>query len=321
MERMNLALGKEVKITNLVPITNSYAAVEKGRKDILTNGIIGDPSSCYNGEWVHFYRGMGRSLVVDLGKTFAVNGFSLGFIHDTKMGIYSPENLRFFLSEDGNEYYEIAVVDAPYPASFDMQVRVEYKADLEKTYRARYARLDFEVEVNTFCDELRIYGGESDGFEYKPSGKQPINVNKDSFADRNALDGVHDIPLLYWGYYPEDERVARLRKEDYLPFIAYIDRNGNVLDTMFDGLMFLNVQGRCPSGGSLGYHGPRSVLSDWEFLLEEMFIDGFNLKALDEAVADLKAKLGMDSDYKLKFYLTAPVPKITPSTGKPQLPR
>ena len=311
MERKNLASGKEVKITNLVPITNSYATVEKGRKDILTNGVIGDPSSCYNGEWVHFYRGMGRSLTVDLGEIFAVNGFSIGFIHDNKMGIYSPENVRFYLSEDGNEYYEMAVVEAPYPASFDMQTRAEYKADLEKTYRARYARIDFEVEVNVFCDELRIFGGDADGFEYKPSGKQPVNVNKDSFADRDTLDGVHDIPLLYWGYYPEDERVARLRKEDYLPFIAYIDRDGNVLDTMFDGLMFLNVQGRCPSGGSLGYHGPRSVLSDWEFLLDEMFLDGFNLKALDEAVADLKEKLGMDSDYKLKFYLTAPVPKIS----------
>ena len=42
-----------------------------------------------------------------------------------------------------------------------------------------------------------------------------------------------------------------------------------------------------------------------------MFLDGFNLKALDEAVADLKNALSLDSEYKLKFYLTAPVPKIS----------
>ncbi len=311
MERKNLAAGKKVEITNLVPITNSYATVEKGRKDIFTNGVIGDPANCYSGDWVHFYRGMGRSLTIDLGKIYAVNGFSLGFIHDRKMGIYSPETVKFYLSDDGKEYYEAAVVDSPYPASFDMQVRAVYSSDLQKTYRARFARVDFNVEVNVFCDEFRVFGGESDGFEYKPSGKRPESVNKNKFADRDVLEGVHDIPLLYWGYYPEDERVARLRKEDYLPFIAYIDRDGNPVDTMFDGLMFLNVQGRCPSGGSLGYHGPRSVLSDWEFLLDEMFLDGFNLKALDEAVSELKEKLGLDSNYKLKFYLTAPVPKIS----------
>ncbi len=311
MERKNLASGKHVEITNLVPIENSYASIEKGRKDILTNGVIGDPASCYSGDWVHFYRGMGRSLTIDLGGIFAVNGFSIGFIHDKKMGIYCPENVRFYLSEDGIEYYEVAVVDSPYPASFDMQIRAVYSANLEKVYRARFARLDFNVEVNVFCDEFCVLGGESDGFEYKPSGKKPVDVNKGCYADRNSLDGVHDIPLLYFGYYPEDERVAKLRKEDFLPYIAYLDREGNPIDTMFDALMFLTVMGRCPSGGSLGYHGPRSILSDWEYILNELFTDGQNLKALDEAVADVKEKLGLDANYKLKFYLTAPVPKIS----------
>ncbi len=310
MEKKNIAFGKSVEITSLVPIENSYAAVEKGRKDILTNGIIGDPSSCYNGEWVHFYRGMGRSLTVDLGDFYAVSGFSIGFIHDNKMGIYSPENVRCYLSEDGNDYYLAATAESPYPASFDMQIRAVYEKTFDKVCRARYVKIDFEVEVNVFCDELCVFGNTSDGYEFKPSGELRTEVNKGCFAPRDTLD-VCDIPLLYWGYYPEDERVARLRKEDYLPFIAYIDRDGKPIDTMFDALMFLNVQGRCPSGGSLGYHGPRSVLSDWEFLLDEMFLDGYNLKALDSAVADLKKALSLDNDYKLKFYLTAPVPKVS----------
>ena len=128
MERKNLASGKHVQITNLVPIVNSYASVEKGRKDILTNGVIGDPSSCYSGDWVHFYRGMGRTLVIDLQDTFAVNGFSIGFIHDKKMGIYCPEEVRFYLSEDGIDYYEVAVVEAPYPPSFELQTRALYSS-------------------------------------------------------------------------------------------------------------------------------------------------------------------------------------------------
>ena len=309
MELKNLALGKEVVIKTAVPTEKSYASKEKGRRDTLTNGKIGDPSSCYGGDWVHFYRGVGRTLTVDLGEVCSVSGFDIGFIHDRKMGIYSPECVKLLLSENGSDFYYVASVDAPYPSSFDMQVRAAYSATT-KAHRARYARVEFTVEVNAFCDELRIYGGELDGYEYELSGELESEVNKNSFADREALGGVYDLPLIYFGYYPEDERVARVRKEDFLPYVAYIDKNGEPIDLMFDGVLMLMVQGRCPSGGSLGYHGAPSRFSDWEYIIEELFADGFNLKALDELVGDLKSK-GLPKAYKHSVYLTAPVPKIS----------
>lgn len=311
MERKNLAYGKTVEITNIVPIKNSYASVEKGRKDTLTNGVIGDPSSCYGGDWVHFYRGVGRRLTVDLGAVLALDGFEIGFIHDKKAGIYSPEYVKCYISENGTDYYEAATAKTPFPASFGEQVRAVYASTFKETYRARFVMLEFYVEVNAFCDELRIFGGECIGFESSPNGNLFTDEDKNTYAERGSLCGIHDIPLLYFGYWPEDERVAKLRKDDFIPYIAYVDRDGNPKDVMFDALMFLTVQGRCPSGGCLGYHGEPSYLSDWEFVLNELFADGQNLKAYDEAVAEVKKTLGLPKDYKHKFYLTAPVPKIS----------
>ena len=310
MERKNLALGRAVKIINIAPIENSYASVEKGRKDILTDGRVGDPTACYGGDWVHFYRGVGRRLIVDLGEIRSVDGFDIGFIHDRGAGIYAPEFVKLYLSLDGNDYFEVADVKAPYDASFGEKVRSVYSADIDAC-KARFAMLEFYVEVNAFCDELRIFGGDCIGIECESSGEKYSDINKNRYASRDSLGGIHDIPLLYFGYWPEDERIAKLKKEDFLPYLAYIDREKNILDSMFDGLMFLIVQGRCPSGGCLGYHGGPNYLSDWEFILDELFADGQNLKAYDQAVEELKRALSLPKDYKHKFYLTAPVPKIS----------
>lgn len=311
MEIRNLALGRETKIESLAPIENCYASVEKGSKNMLTDGNIGDPTSCYNGEWAHFYRGVGRSVTIDLGNDYAVCGFSAGFIQDKAMGIYSPESVRLSLSENGADFYSVSQVNAPYPASFSMQVRANYSENLKYPYKARYARIDFGVEVNVFCDEIAVFGREADGFESALCGEPIKETNKNCYAARDSLGGVYDIPLLYFGYWPEDERVARLKKDDFVPYIAYIDRDGNPIDTMFDAVMLLTVQGRCPSGASLGYHGAPSKLSDWEFVIEELFAENQNLKALDEAVAEIKSKLSLAKDYKHKVYLTAPVPKVS----------
>ena len=310
MYNRNLAFGKEVSIKSFAPIENSYSVVEKGAKDMLTDGRIGDPKTCYSGKWAHFYRGVGRSITIDLGEAYAVSGFSAGFLHDKNMGIYSPESVTLLLSENGEDFYSVAEVAAPYPASFNMQVRTEYSSALERPTKAKYARIDFTVEVNCFCDEIAVLGTVCNGGEAELSGEPVKEVIKNTYADRESL-GAYDIPLLYFGYWPEDERVAKLRKDDFIPYIAYLDRDGRPIDTMFDAIMFLTVQGRCPSGGCLGYHGAPSKLSDWEFVIEELFADGQNLKALDEAVAEIKEKLSLPADYKHKVYLTAPVPKVS----------
>ena len=311
MGKKNLAYQKKVIIGNTVPIEHCYAALEKGSKDVLTDGITGDPASCYSGDWAHFYRGVGRTLTVDLGGEFAVSGMDIGFIQDKNMGIYSPETVKLLLSVNGVDFYEVSSVDSPYPASFEQKVRAVYSSELSKPLRARYARVDFFVEVNSFCDELRVFGDACDGETQELTGEAVKEEYVGSYESNDCLGGIRDVCLMYFGYWPENERTARLTKEDFMPYLAYVDRNGKIIDTMFDGSMFLMVMGKCPSGGSLGYHGGPSFLSDWEYILNELFTSGQNLSAINEAYGEVKKSLGLPKEAKHKIYLTAPVPKIS----------
>ena len=307
--KKNLAYRKEVKITTFVPNENSYGSVEKGTKDMLTDGKTGNPTECYSGEWAHFYRAVGRRLDIDLGACCAVDGFSIGFIQDSKMGIYCPREVLLLLSEDGKSYYRAASVPSPYPASY-CNVRAIVEADFAPK-KAKYAAIEFPVDVNVFCDELEIYGREDPSDAEVLCGTPFAREYKDRFAMRDSLGTRQDIPLIYYGYYPQNERIAKSKKEDFIPYIAYVDENGKMVDTLFDCLLFLPVQGKCPSGASVGYHGEASVLSDWQYLEDVLFEDGYSLKALDEAVGDMKRELSLSDDYRLGVYLTAPVPKVS----------
>lgn len=307
----NLALGRPVTVYTSVPDGNSYRSMEKGTKEMLTDGCSGDPSDCYNGQWAHFYRAIGRRLQVDLGQSCAVTGFEAGFIQGASMGIYCPETVTLYLSEDGKSYFEAASAAAPYPATYGETVRAVYSAKTQFPVRARYAELEFSVEVNVFCDEIKILGAPCDGSEKLLSGTPRALPFADSYESRDCLGGICDVPLLYYGYWPENDRIANNTKEDFLPYVAYVDSEGNVVDTMFDGMMFLIVQGRCPSGGNLGYSGPPSVLSDWEYVLEALFRKGVGLSALNETVGDVKKKLLLPDGYSFPVFVTVPTPKIS----------
>ncbi len=312
-KKNNILLGKTPVITAFAPTEHSFAANEKGGKEMLTDGKTGDPADWYGGEWAHFYRGVGRRVAFDLGGEYAVTGFDAGFIQGREAGIYCPEETRLLLSEDGENYFLAARVKAPYPASFPKVTRAPYEARFEVPLRARFAAVEFEAEVNSFCDEIRLFAAES------AEGASPCDIlepyagirDANAYAPRDSLGGVYDMPLMYFGYWPENERVAKPRREDLLPYVAYLGRGGEILDTMFDSMLFTILQGRCPSGGCLSPHGGPGKLSDWEYITDVLFEDGVCLHALDEAVAEAKKAISLPEDYRFTVYLNAPTPKVS----------
>lgn len=307
----NILLGKTPQISTFAPVAHSFAANEKGTKEMLTDGATGDATNWYGGEWAHFYRGVGRRITFDLGGEYAINGFDAGFIQGREAGIYCPEEVRLLLSGDGETFFLAARVKAPYPASFAKTVRAPYKAALETPVRARYAAVEFEVEVNSFCDEIRLFACE-DAAEASPcESLEPYSglTDANAYAPRESLGGVYDMPLMYFGYCPENERNAKPRREDLLPYVAYLGRGGEILDTMFDSMLFVILQGRCPSGASLSPHGGPSVYSDWEYITDVLFEKDVCLHALDEAVAETKKALSLPDDLRFTVYLNAPTPK------------
>lgn len=316
-EPVNLALGKTYTIDSLAANDHSYGDNEKGSKEQLTDGKYGDPNNFYGGPWAHFTRGFGRVITIDLGDVCAVESVYTRFLQNQMYGIYCPISLEVALSENGTEFMPAGGAANPIPTTasggsgeYPPTLLAEYRIALEKTYRARYVRLTFDVSVNSFCDEIEVYGTPDPGAAAALSGFETPAPDK-GFPDRDAI-GVHDIICFHCGYYPQDEKIALNSVESFLPFIGYRDQNGTYTDTMFDAVMFLIVQGLTESADrKLTIDGGPSILSDWEMLIGSIFHEEYNLAALDTATAQLKETLSLPDSHKTAVYLSIPYPKIS----------
>ncbi len=304
----NLALGKNYEIFTEAANTYSYGHTEVGPKNQLTDGKIGDPSDYYGGAWSHFVRGIGRDIIIDLESEMTVTGFQTAFVQLNADGIYCPKEVTFSLSEDGENFMTVFKVKNPIPNTAEGTHRAVYKA-FGEGYRARYVKLHFDVDVNVFCDEIYVYGQEDPTIGLEIIPKAPIQ--KELYIDTGEKVGAKDIICFHYGYWPDDFTKSDNKKEVFKPYLGYIDKDGEYQDTMFDAVMFLIIQGRCPSGGNLNANGPPSILSDWEYLIENTFKEGINLSALDEATRELKDQLQLPEDHKTTVYLSAPHAKIS----------
>jgi len=94
-------------------------------------------------------------------------------------------------------------------------------------------------------------------------------------------DGMRDIMLVYAA--PD-----RWRPENFLPYVAYLDRKGQPQDWFYDAYLFL-MYGGAPSGQE--YFGGATNRKDWEFFLNEEFAPGREFAALDATVGNVAGKL------------------------------
>ena len=132
------------------------------------------------------------------------------------------------------------------------------------------------------------------------------------YAGYDRLDGCENIFLSYtfncnnWSY-------GRRTVEGYEPLVGYYDTDGDLIDTFFDTFLFLPCVTTTPSGGrTYRDNNHPSNFSDWQAFVDDVFLDGYNIKALNEAVGDMKAQLGEEyDDYKVKVFLTSLYPVRT----------
>ncbi len=311
-ETENLALGRPYTVETDVANGGSYAErdVDDGVK--LTDGKYGR-NSWSDPAFVKYYRAIGRTVKIDLGENREIDRVKARFISDNPAGVLMPEKVTVFVSADGVNYSEAEIKSgntAPYGTNEKKPCAIiTYDMPVEPVC-GRYVAIHFDVVVNTFIDEIEVFGKKGTSL-VPPTDYSPIiTPSKESYLERNALGDDRDIILFHTGYYPNDETLVNNKKETFLPFIAYLDKKGQIVDTMFDSVMFLIIQGLCPSGGGLNVSGGTTVYSDWQLMLDMYFSDTYNLRALDEAANDVKSALSLD-DYKISVYLTCPYPKTS----------
>lgn len=126
------------------------------------------------------------------------------------------------------------------------------------------------------------------------------------------LDGCENIFLSYT-FNCNDWSSGRRTKEGYRPLVGYYNNNGVLSDTFFDTFLFLPCVTTTPSGGKTYRDNANPAnFSDWQLFIDDVFLDGYNVDALNEAVGEMKAGLGLEySGYKARIFLTCMYPVKT----------
>lgn len=310
-ENKNIVSGLIPSVFFGEDISESYYLLGEESTDFsfLTDGRYSPDLSFSNKEFVTFYRGKTREIVFELDSVYAVNGFKASFLSNYGAGIYCPRLCNLYVSENGEDYM-LAYALYDESKTGNSVTRMEsYEVTDGKRYKAKYVKLEFDVLVNVYCDEIEVYGNTPDGSE-EPFAK--AEEPEYQGYDRGA-EGYRDMAVLYCGYDYDaandktySSEYVNATEEMLLPYSAYLDEEGNITDTMFDSVVYCSLQGLCPSGGKL-YHqkGGYNVKEDWETFALSVFSDTYNASALDKAVGTVKQALGL-SDYKMRLVVAVP---------------
>ncbi len=290
----NLLSGLSPQIMTDKTITASSYAVKNTPEtsDILTDGKTTTVAN--DTDWFRFYGGDGRSIYFDLGKISSVSAFSVRFLYNSTTTYRLPSQVDLVLSEDGKTWYKAGTVN---PAAMATGYVLSSK-NLDKAYRARYVMFHFPVSGNIYIDEMTVTGMKNteNAAVLSASKLSEYDVNPYNYgeASPDLLGGAEDIVLVYHNNSKVDE-------ERLLPYVAYLDEDGNIIDTMFDGFLFLPSD-PMPAGGA---SGGTNTASDWLGLYNNLFASGVNLDALDSVAGKVKKALNKP-DMKLQVYIAIP---------------
>lgn len=96
-------------------------------------------------------------------------------------------------------------------------------------------------------------------------------------------DGMRDIMLIY-------ATPGHWQPKNFLPYVAYVDREGKPRDWFYDAYLFL-MYGGAPSGQT--YIDGATNRKDWEFYLDEEFAPGREFAALEQTIADAARQMAV----------------------------
>ena len=309
---INLASGLPYTVMTGEPVTGSYGRftengvefdVDKGQLTDSTTALLSEASA----GWYRAFRAKSRLVSFDLGSICAVSGVKAGFLNVKNSGVYAPRYVNVYLSHDGENYTKIYEYLNDFPIWNTVPARCDIDFTLDRTYAARYVRIEFCTDIFCYCDEIQIMGKKTpDGTESDFTDSDPAEA-KGYFK---SLAGVSDVIKIYNGYYKSDRDTGLNTEEELLPYVAYLSQNGEIRDTMFDSVAFVPCHTDYPSGGRLVKTNgkPGAVMSDWELYHDMTFAEGYDLHALDATVGKVYEELGREG--KFKVFLTMPYPTV-----------
>ncbi len=292
-ENRNLIRGKiqQIFIPDHVTGIGSLSNLSPADIPVLTDGKKATGNDIHNNQFFKFQSSAAPiEIYFDLGNLAAVDTFTAQFTHRTGWGVQAPYEVTVFLSDDAEVWYKAGTMDVS-PVNDNSLVQASFT--MKKAVQARY--ICFYLLT---CNWVGI--GELEAFGTTAVGNAP-KLDKSGLAtreesalgykepDEDLLKGAKDLCLLYHG-----PKLNGYTVENLIPYLGYIDADKNIVDTMFDSFLFLN------SGGFYSGNTPSQGYKDGdiEWINNDLFAEGKNLLALEEAAGKVKEALKLDEDYK-----------------------
>ena len=263
---------------------------------LLTDGLEFTSDDIHCGKYFKFNGGAGRTVIFDLDHISSVEKVNVSFHVRSEWAVRAPNTINILVSDDGTEWYNVGVI----VPKGDNDPGIYFgELKLKSKVKARYVGFAFNVDGWVACKELEVFGTTSASGAKAPEKagytQKPMFVNKRQEPTEEILGGAHDLVLLYHG-----KNIEGYTADQLIPYLAYCDKDGNILDTMFDSFLFL-LSGELPSGYA-GHNG--CTASDCTFMIDDVFKDGRNMNALEEAAGRVKDELELGDDYKFKVTMT-----------------
>lgn len=295
---LNLILGKPQQISASVYFNIGETDDTPASSPLLTDGKYAKSTYCYSGEWFEIATSGGaRDIFYDLGKTSTVSQIKIDILVQKSYGIEYPEYIRFYLSENGTDWYMVYGQKHEKQNKEGVPVMLDYT--LEKPYAARFVRINIKSRGFAFIDEIEVWGTkavEETTQNISQSGIKPITFytresDRGYANNKNTSVRASDIALVFGD---------KGNENTLLPYVAYLDKQGNIVDTFMDGFLYTPSGPNLPSGNKATENTKKE---DWLYFYDITF-NGINgLDRLDEVTGEVKKALNLDEDYKVYVYL------------------
>ncbi|MBR4467728.1 MAG: DUF4855 domain-containing protein, partial [Clostridia bacterium] len=284
----NLLAGKGQNIASFGHLDSVYCTDSYNTKDTenrLTDGILAQHPTYTDPAWFRFTHGMGRTILFDLGGICAVSEFVIRLLKEKATGVSLPRKIQFSVSENGTDFECVANLTGV-RSTHDADI-VQVRAKLEPSVRARFVRVYFPVAAHVYVDQIEAIGTKNAENARPVVPDAPDAVTRpDKYCTAQELGGAKDVLLVYFCA----ENRAPVDASVFKPFVGYLDENGRAKDTLFDGYLFL------PFVAFLYDRSQKRPLDKekWQYYMDQQFLEGKNLDALEEAADEVSAELGKD---------------------------
>ena len=258
------------------------------------------------GLYVNFYRGDTRTITIDLGGVYNVNEIAVSLGISSSYGINAPDKISFYLSKDGQTFYNVGeVTEVQGQENFGEKIDEGTMGLSNLNYNAQYVRFEVKVSVWLFMDELIVKGsktasGNPADLEILPKYGEDDPNKVNAWPTYDMAGGIHHDYLAYAGWGTVSGKLTETYKtvDECKAAVAYLDENKVPVDKLFDSVTLIG-HGWSKDGHSLlingGEVGPagKTEWTEWLNHIFEYEHEGAvtNLAALERAMAEVKRDL------------------------------